>query len=108
MNLNHWISHWAETAPDKPAIIFGDQHYSYPNLASKISKLAAVFKQEFGIKEGARIAYLGNNSPRVIEALFACAQTGAILVPLNWRLAVPELVDVLADAGASLLIGGPG
>jgi len=50
MNLNHWISHWAETTPNKPAIIFGDQHYSYSNLASKISKIAAVFKHEFGIK----------------------------------------------------------
>jgi fatty-acyl-CoA synthase len=106
MNLNRWITHWAETTPNKPAIIFGDQQHSYSNLASKISKLAAVFKHEFGIKEGDRIAYLGNNSPRVIEALFACAQTGAILVPLNWRLTVPELVDVLADAGASLLIVG--
>jgi len=106
MNLNHWITHRAETVPNKPAIIFGDQHYSYSSLASTIAKLAAVFKHEFGITEGDRIAYLGNNSPRVIEALFACAQTGAILVPLNWRLAVPELVDVLADAGASLLIVG--
>ena len=70
------------------------------------AKLAAVFKHDFGIKEGDRIAYLGNNSPRVIEALFACAQMGAILVPLNWRLAVPELVKVLADADASLLIVG--
>ena len=106
MNLNHWINHWAETAPDKPAIIFGDQQYSYSSLASAIAKLAAVFKHEFGITEGDRIAYLGNNSPRIIEALFACARTGAILVPLNWRLAVPELVKVLADAGASLLIVG--
>jgi len=106
MNLNHWISHWAETAPNKPAIIFGDQQYSYSSLASAIAKLAAVFKHEFGITEEDRIAYLGNNSPRVIEALFTCARTGAILVPLNWRLAVPELVKVLADAGAGLLIVG--
>ena len=106
MNLSRWIDYWAETAPDKPAIIFGDQQYSYSSLASAIAKLAAVFKHEFGITEGDRIAYLGNNSPRIIEALFACARTGAILVPLNWRLAVPELVKVLADAGASLLIVG--
>ena len=66
MNLNHWINHWAETAPDKPAIIFGDQQYSYSSLASATAKLAAVFKHEFGIKEGDRIAYLGNNSPRII------------------------------------------
>ena len=46
MNLNHWISHWAETAPDKPAIVFGDQQYSYSDLASATASLAAVFKHD--------------------------------------------------------------
>jgi fatty-acyl-CoA synthase len=104
--LSRWINHWAVATPNKIAIIFGDQQYSYSRLASAIAKLAAVFKHEFGIKEGDRVAYLGNNSPRIIEALLACARTGAILVPLNWRLAVPELLEILADAGASLLIVG--
>jgi fatty-acyl-CoA synthase len=106
MNLSRWIDYWAEATPNKTAIVFGDQQYSYSGLASATAKLAAVFKQEFGIKEGDRVACLGYNSPRMIEALFACALTGAILAPLNWRLAVPELVKVLADADASLLIVG--
>jgi hypothetical protein len=33
MNLNRWITHWAEATPNKPAIIFGDQQYSYSSLA---------------------------------------------------------------------------
>ena len=106
MNLSRWIDYWAEATPNKPAIIFGDQQYSYSMLARSIAKLAAVFKHELGIKEGDRVAYLGSNSPRLIEALFACVRTGAILVPLNGRLAVPELVEILADAGAKLLIAG--
>ena len=58
MNLNHWIDHWAEVAPDRPAIIFGDQQYSYSSLASATARLAAVFRHEFGIKEGDRVAFV--------------------------------------------------
>ncbi len=104
MDLHNWISHWAEKTPDKPAIIVGDQCCSYSSLAQAIVRLAAVFKYELRIGKGDRVAYLGNNSQREIEALFACAQTGAILVPLNWRMAIPELLQVLHDAAVSLLI----
>jgi len=100
------IEHWAEAAPDAAAIVFGGQPASYAELENGVARLATVLQHEFGITEGDRIAWLGYNSPRVIEALFACARIGAILVPLNWRLAIPELMHVLADAGASLLICG--
>jgi len=108
MNISTWIDYHAgvTATADKPAIIFGARQHSYVELADSIGRLAAVFQYEFGINKGDRVAFLGNNSPRLIEALFACARIGAILVPLNWRLAVPELVQVLADAGASLLIVG--
>jgi len=104
--FSRWIEYRAQTAPDKPAIIFDNRHTSYAGLEKKVSRLAAVLQQEFGVKEGDRIAWLGYNSPRVIEALFACARIGAILVPLNWRLAVPEMKHILDDAGAILLIVG--
>ena len=104
--FSHWISDWASTTPDKAAIVFADQQISYSGLADRIDRLVAVFQEEFDIGPGDRIAWLGNNDPRMIEALFACARIGAILVPLNWRLAVPELKHVIDDAGASLLIVG--
>jgi len=106
MNICTWIDRWAKATPEKAAIIFADQQYSYADLAQGVGRLAAVFQREFGIREGDRIAFLGNNSPRLVETLFACAQTGAILVPLNWRLAVPELLQILVDAGVTLLIVG--
>lgn len=108
MKLANWIDHHADVDADKTAIVFSDSQQSYATLAAAISRLAAVFQHEFGIGEGDRIAWLGYNSPRVIEALFACARLGAILVPLNWRLAVPELVQIVDDAGARILIAGEG
>jgi len=104
--FSHWISDWASITPDKAAIVFADQKISYSVLASRIGRLEDVLKRKFEIGQGDRIAWLGNNNPMVIEALFACARIGAILVPLNWRLAVPELKHVIDDAGMSLLIVG--
>ena len=106
MNFSHWIEQRARVDGERPAIICGNLQYSYSELAARITGLAAVFQHDFKIRQGDRVAWLGNNSPRVIEALFACARTGAILVPLNWRLAVPELVQIVKDAGAVLLIVG--
>jgi fatty-acyl-CoA synthase len=57
-----------------------------------------------GIAPGDRVAHLGVNNPAFLVLLFACARLGAILVPLNWRLAVPEHGYMLDDAGADLLI----
>jgi len=57
-----------------------------------------------GIGPGDRVAHLGTNSPEFLILLFACARLGALLVPLNWRLAAPEHGYVLADAGADLLL----
>jgi len=104
--FSHWISGWANSTPDKTAIVFADQPINYSELADRIDRLAAVFQDDFDIGPGDRIAWLGNNNPLVIVALFACARIGAILVPLNWRLAVPELKHLIDDAGASLLIVG--
>jgi fatty-acyl-CoA synthase len=104
--FSQWLNSRAQAAPDKVAISFADQQISYSRLMSRIDRLAVVLDREFNIKHGDRIAWLGNNNPLVIEALFACARIGAILVPLNWRLAVPELKHVIDDAGARLLIVG--
>ncbi|HKU02651.1 MAG TPA: long-chain fatty acid--CoA ligase, partial [Arthrobacter sp.] len=51
-----------------------------------------------------RVAYLGENHPSFVETFFACGLLGAIFVPLNTRLAPPELQFQLQDAGARLLV----
>ena len=58
------------------------------------------------MQPGARVAYIDRSAPEVIELLFAAAKTGAVAVPLNWRLAVPELTAILEDARPALLIAG--
>jgi len=98
MDLSDWIKRHADTTPDKPAILFEGGAISYAALAQQIDTCVRVLAAGLGVKPGDRVAYLGQNSPRLIALLFACARSGAILLPLNWRLAAPEHVQLLQHA----------
>ncbi|QUD90509.1 fatty acid--CoA ligase [Phenylobacterium montanum] len=60
-----------------------------------------------GVGNGDRIAYLGKNTDRYFEALFGAAKAGAIMAPINWRLAPPEVRYIVGDAAAKVLFVGP-
>ncbi len=98
MDLSDWIKCHADATPDKPAILFEGREISYARLARRIERCARVLLDGLGINPGDRVAYLGQNSPEQIALLFACARVGAILLPLNWRLAAPEHVQLLQHA----------
>ena len=57
--------------------------------------------QAMGLPAGERVAYLGKNTDRLIEVIFGGAMTRHPCVVLNWRLALPEWVDILRDSGAT-------
>ncbi len=103
MDLSDWIKCHADTTPDKPAILFEGGEISYAGLAHRIDICAGVLVNGLAVKPGSRVAYLGQNSPEQIVLLFACARVGAILLPLNWRLAAPEHVQLLRHAGTRVL-----
>ena len=60
-----------------------------------------------GVRHGDRVAYLGANHPTFLETLFAAGQLGAIFVPLNWRLARPELAYIIDDSQPMVLLHAP-
>ena len=100
-----WIGHHADIAPDREALIDDgrDLRITYGDLEDRVRRLAAWMRAE-GVGEGERVAILAGNTTDVFEALFACAKLGAILVPLNWRLAVPELQFIVDDCRPRLLL----
>ena len=104
MDLCSLIDRNAAFAPDKPAIHFEGESLSYAVLAERIERTASAFKAELGIGRGDRVAILSLNRPDYIVLLYACARLGAMLVPLNWRLAVAEQLFILSDAGAKVLV----
>ena len=61
---------------------------------------------ELGVKPGDRVALALMNSAEFLEAYFAIAKIGAVLVPLNWRLVADELQFILKDSGSNTLIFG--
>ena len=106
MDLSHWIERHARFAPGATAMRFEGAAISYAELARRIRCAAAVLADS-GVARGAAVAYLGFNSPAELVLLFACARLGAMLVPLNWRLAPPEHARVLADCPPRLLFVEP-
>jgi len=103
MDLSDWITRHADATPDKPAILFEGGEISYASLMRRIDSCARVLMDNLGVQHGDRVAFLGQNSPDQIVLLFACARVGAILLPLNWRLAAPEHVQLLQHADPQVL-----
>ncbi len=71
---------------------------TYAAFAARIEAAARALKSELGVGRGDRVAILAANHPDYLVLLYACARLGAMLVPLNWRLAVPEQLFILTDA----------
>jgi len=91
--------------PHRSAVSAGDTQYTYAELLARVQALAGSFGQR-GLVKGDRVAILDKNSFQYAEAYYACAHAGLILVPLNARLAGPELVYQLNDSAARVLLVG--
>jgi len=105
--VGSWIARRARRTPDRVAVLHGDDRLTYAQLHDRVTRLAHGLRG-LGVRRGDRVAYLGPNHPAFLETLFAAGTLGAILVPLNARLAVPELARHLADSGSQTLIYGAG
>ena len=89
--------HYARVSPESPALIGAAGPISFAELDTGSNRIAnALIK--LGVKPDDRVAVLGKNSPRLLEVLFGVNKASAALLPLNWRLAVPELAAVIQDA----------
>ena len=104
MNLADLIARNAAFTPDKPALHFEGETLSYAEFNMRIEQTARALKTEYGIASGDRVAILSLNRPDYLVLLYACARLGAMLVPLNWRLAVAEQMFILTDASIKLLV----
>jgi fatty-acyl-CoA synthase len=104
MDLSDLIERNAAFTPDKPATVFEGEILSYAALRARIEQTARTLKAEFGVSRGDRVAILSLNRPDYLVLLYACARLGAMLVPLNWRLAVAEQLFILSDASVKVLV----
>ena len=105
--IGSWTARRARKTPHKTAVLDPGGGFSYAVLNERVHHLAHGLR-DLGVGRGDRVAYLGPNHHTFLEALFASGVLGAIFVPLNTRLAAPELAYCLADSGAAVLIHDSG
>lgn len=107
MNIGDWPTKRAMLSPEATSIISDDgRTYTYDDFDRRVNRLASALPA-VGVNHGERIAVLFPNNPEFLEVLFAAARIGAIMVPLNYRLAPPELAYILNDCGATALAYTP-
>ena len=95
----------ARRTPERTALVFGERRTTFAALEKRCAEAAAALSAE-GVRPGDRVAWLDLNSDFTYEMLFACARMGAVFCPLNWRLSVSEIRDILDDADARILFVG--
>jgi fatty-acyl-CoA synthase len=102
--LGAWMAKRRLKSPDAIALIHGDgEPVTYRQLADGTDRVSAMLWQR-GVRKGDRVAFLGENCPEFLQVLFGAAQLGAVFVPVNTRLAPPEIAHVLGNSGARVLI----
>ena len=103
MGLNELLPKAVRLYPDKEAVVCGELRMSYRDFAARVWRLAQGLL-DLGIEKGDRVAVLHENSHEYLEAYFAAAHLGIILVSLNYRLSPKELAVILNDSESQLLI----
>ncbi|MGY3567276.1 o-succinylbenzoate--CoA ligase [Sinomonas sp. RB5] len=103
--VGSWLHRRRPKSGTKVALVAGQRELSYAELCERADRLANALRRR-GVARGDRVAYLGENDPAFVETFFAAGLLGAIFIPLNTRLAAPELQFQLQDSGARLLVHG--
>ena len=105
--IGSWPRRRARKTPHRIAVVHDGVERTYRELDDRVTRLARVL-HSLGVRRGDRVAYLGENHPAFLETLFAAGQLGAVMVPLNTRLAGAEIAYMLADSRAAVLVRGRG
>jgi acyl-CoA synthetase (AMP-forming)/AMP-acid ligase II len=99
------VRHHGRTRSERAALYFEGRILGYGELDRRASRVAQGLIAA-GVKPGARIAILAKNDLTFFELWFGAVKAGAVLVPVNFRLAPPEIAYVVNDAKADLLFVG--
>ncbi len=110
MSVEHFatdvVQYHSRRRPAEPAIedVRTGAVSTWGDLERQVAGLAGALVDEFGVGRGDRVAVLAANHPWVLILQFACMRIGAMLVPLNFRLAQPELEFCCIDSEPTVLL----
>lgn len=100
------LARMAGSRGDATALVFGERATSFGALDRDSASAAAALVRAAALP-GDRIGYLGKNSDRFFELLFAAAKARVVMVPIGWRLTLPEVAFLVQDAGITFLFVEP-
>jgi long-chain acyl-CoA synthetase len=92
--------------PDQGALEVSDRSITFGELDRRSNQVAAALAAE-GVGYDDRVAFIDKNGPEWFEVTFGTAKLGAVNVSVNWRLAPPEMAQIITDARATVVIVGP-
>ncbi len=100
-----WMGYWSEINPDKVAVITASNHnkYTYKNISDQADKIAS-YLTSLGLKKGARIAFIADNSIEHIFLFAVACRMGIVLVPLNYRLTSMEIDRLLSVTNPDIFL----
>lgn len=99
MFLHDYFDFHARECPDAPFVSCGDVSLTYGQGLARVNRIANALVRS-GLKPGDRVALLAKNCADYPVFFLACSKVGVVIVPLNYRLAAPELEYIINDAGA--------
>src|SRR5256885_12082498 len=103
MNIAQGLAHAKKVYGNRQAVVCGDTRYTWIDFDQRTDALARGLAS-FGVQRGDRVAVLMLNCHRYLELYYACARMRAVIVPLNIRLARPEIAFILNDSETKVLI----
>ncbi|MBX7495524.1 fatty acid--CoA ligase [Qipengyuania sp. 6B39] len=102
LTFDELVRHWANEKPDAVALEQDGDALTFAQLEHRSRKIVGMLAAH-GVGRGDRIAWLGKNARHYFELFYSAARVGAVMVPIGWRLAAPEIAYILGDTGAKVL-----
>jgi long-chain acyl-CoA synthetase len=91
--------------PDAVALVAEDRSITFAELDARSNQAAQAFRAA-GVGFGDRVAFIEKNGAEFFEVVCGLAKLGAVAVPVNWRLAAPEMRHIIEDAQAKIVVVG--
>lgn len=105
LTLADVVRRHAKERGSQPYLHYNDSWTTFGQLDDRTNRIAQAMVRA-GVSKGCRVVLLDKNRPECFEVMFAASKCGAIYVPLNWRLAAPEIHEILRDAEPTILFVG--
>jgi fatty-acyl-CoA synthase len=102
VSLSASVAWWARTTPQRTALLYGSERINYGELMRRTAAGAGLLAAH-GIRPGDVVALLMKNSAAYVELALAVSHAGAVLLPINYRLAADEVHYIAGHAGAKLV-----